>query len=57
MKKNFSFILIVGLAVSMGWLLYSLWKGDWELPLIVFIAFLAASLIFEVKNAVNAPEE
>lgn len=57
MKKIFSFILIVGLAVSMGYFFFSLYKGNWFVPLIVFIAFLVASLIFEVKNAINAPEE
>lgn len=57
MKHFFSFILILALGVSMGYFFFSLYKGNWFVPLIVFIAFLVASLIFEVKNAVNAPEE
>ena len=57
MKKIFSLILILVLGVSMGYLPYSFYKGDWEIPLIIFIVVLIISIIYEMKNAANAPEE
>jgi hypothetical protein len=57
MKNFFSLILILVLGVSMGNFLYSLYTGNWEIPLIIFVVVLIILIIYEMKNAAHAPEE